>query len=213
MKINQVEELAGITKKNIRFYEDEGLLCPERNPENGYREYSLSDVAALKRIRLFRLLSIPISDIREINAGTLSVKECAERALRRQEEEKRSLECRKRILGEVSGKEGNLSDAEVEEWLQQIARMEKEGASFVDIRTKDVKKKKYGALIAAAVMIGVMAVMIAVMFWGEAEDPIPLWIFLFFIAIFAAIIVGIVIALWQRFRELNKGEEDEASKY
>ena len=26
MKIKQVEELVGITRKNIRFYEDEGLL-------------------------------------------------------------------------------------------------------------------------------------------------------------------------------------------
>ena len=26
MKIKQVEELVGITKKNIRFYEDQGLL-------------------------------------------------------------------------------------------------------------------------------------------------------------------------------------------
>ena len=36
MKINQVEELVGITKKNIRFYEDQGLISPERNRDNGY---------------------------------------------------------------------------------------------------------------------------------------------------------------------------------
>ena len=40
MKINQVEELVGITKKNIRFYEEQGLINPERNRDNGYREYS-----------------------------------------------------------------------------------------------------------------------------------------------------------------------------
>ena len=39
MKINEVEALAGITKKNIRFYEEQGLLNPRRNPENGYRDY------------------------------------------------------------------------------------------------------------------------------------------------------------------------------
>ena len=43
MKIKQVEELVGITKKNIRFYEDQGLLEVKR-AENGYREYSLNDV-------------------------------------------------------------------------------------------------------------------------------------------------------------------------
>ena len=39
MRINKVEELVGITKKNIRFYEEKGLLNPERNTENGYRMY------------------------------------------------------------------------------------------------------------------------------------------------------------------------------
>ena len=28
MKINEVEALVGITKKNIRFYEEQGLLKP-----------------------------------------------------------------------------------------------------------------------------------------------------------------------------------------
>ena len=31
MKINEVEALVGITKKNIRFYEEQGLLKPGRN--------------------------------------------------------------------------------------------------------------------------------------------------------------------------------------
>ena len=37
MKINDVEQILGITKANIRFYEKEGLLNPSRN-ENGYRD-------------------------------------------------------------------------------------------------------------------------------------------------------------------------------
>ena len=31
MKINEAEQLLGITKANIRFYEKEGLLTPSRN--------------------------------------------------------------------------------------------------------------------------------------------------------------------------------------
>ena len=42
MKIKQVEELVGITRKNIRFYEEQGLLNVER-AENGYREYHTAD--------------------------------------------------------------------------------------------------------------------------------------------------------------------------
>lgn len=43
MKIKHVEELVGITRKNIRFYEEQGLLNPER-AENGYREYHLEEL-------------------------------------------------------------------------------------------------------------------------------------------------------------------------
>lgn len=48
MKINEVEQQVNITKKNIRFYEQQGLLSPKRNLENGYRDYSEEDVTELK---------------------------------------------------------------------------------------------------------------------------------------------------------------------
>ena len=56
MKIKQVEELVGITRKNIRFYEDQGLLNVER-AENGYREYhpvSYTHLDVYKRQRIVR---------------------------------------------------------------------------------------------------------------------------------------------------------------
>ena len=43
MKINEVEAAVGVTKKNIRFYEEEGLISPSREPGNGYRSYSQAD--------------------------------------------------------------------------------------------------------------------------------------------------------------------------
>ena len=50
MKINEVETAVGVTKKNIRFYEEEGLIRPCREPGNGYRSYSQADVERLRRI-------------------------------------------------------------------------------------------------------------------------------------------------------------------
>ena len=47
MKINEVEERVGITKRNIRFYEKEGLLTPQRNSDNGYRDYGEEEVEVL----------------------------------------------------------------------------------------------------------------------------------------------------------------------
>ena len=81
MKINQVEELTGIPKKNIRFYEDQKLVSPQRNLSNGYREYSMDDVALLNRIKLFRKLGIPIESIRKMENGEEQLAEVEDEAL------------------------------------------------------------------------------------------------------------------------------------
>lgn len=65
MKIKQVEELVGITRKNIRFYEEQGLLNVER-AENGYREYHRADIARLQEIKLFRKMDISIEEMRAL---------------------------------------------------------------------------------------------------------------------------------------------------
>ena len=75
MKINEVESLAGITKKNIRFYEEQGLLSPRRNPENGYRDYGDEEVRVLRRIKLLRKLDVPIDEIRLMLQSTHTVGE------------------------------------------------------------------------------------------------------------------------------------------
>ncbi|MDE7044288.1 MAG: MerR family transcriptional regulator, partial [Acetatifactor sp.] len=66
MKINEVEQTIGITKKNIRFYEQEGLLNPSRNLSNGYRDYSETDLERLRQIKLLRKLDIPLEEIRRL---------------------------------------------------------------------------------------------------------------------------------------------------
>lgn len=65
MKIKQVEELVGITSKNIRFYEEQGLLTPER-AENGYREYHEENIKTLKKIKLLRKLGVPVEEIKSV---------------------------------------------------------------------------------------------------------------------------------------------------
>ena len=69
MKINEVEALVGITKKNIRFYEEQGLLAPKRNSENGYRDYGEAEVTVLRQIKLMRKLGVPLEEIRRMQSG------------------------------------------------------------------------------------------------------------------------------------------------
>lgn len=80
MKIKQVEELVGITRKNIRFYEEQGLLNVGRS-ENGYREYGMEDVKRLKQIRLLRRLAVPIDEIRQLFDGKYTLEDVLEHQL------------------------------------------------------------------------------------------------------------------------------------
>ena len=68
MKIKEIEERSGMSRANIRFYESEGLLAPERDT-NGYRDYSEHDLEALQRIKLLRTLRISLEEIKSIANG------------------------------------------------------------------------------------------------------------------------------------------------
>lgn len=69
MTIKEMEVAVGMTRANIRFYESEGLISPDRT-ENGYRVYSQEDLEVLKRIKLLRSLQISLEEIKELHNGT-----------------------------------------------------------------------------------------------------------------------------------------------
>ena len=92
MTIQEVEKLAGMTRANIRFYEKGGLLTPERNEANNYREYRDSDVEALRKIKYLRMLGISVKDIKRIIEKELELPEAAECRLEELKEEKKNLE-------------------------------------------------------------------------------------------------------------------------
>ena len=92
MKINEVEAAVGVTKKNIRFYEEEGLITPSREPGNGYRSYSQADVERLRRIKLLRKLDVPLAEIREMLEGQRTLAEGMSQQLERLRSRRADLE-------------------------------------------------------------------------------------------------------------------------
>ena len=102
MKINEVEALVGITKKNIRFYEAEGLLAPRRNSENGYRDYGEAEVDALRRIKLLRKLGVPLEEIRQMQRGAHTVGDGMRRHLVTLERERQNLDAAARLCGALA---------------------------------------------------------------------------------------------------------------
>ncbi|WP_285487189.1 MerR family transcriptional regulator [Amycolatopsis taiwanensis] len=50
MRIGELSRLSGVSQRLLRYYEEQGLLRPQRRP-SGYREYLSSDVAVVRQIR------------------------------------------------------------------------------------------------------------------------------------------------------------------
>ena len=208
-----MEELVGITRKNIRFYEDQGLLNVER-AENGYREYHQEDVIRLQEIKLFRKMDISIEEMKLLFEKKKSLQICLEQHLKELEHRKEGLLKMQDMCERLILEHRSLESLNAEDCLEEIEQMEKEGAKFMNVNKTDVhKKKRTGAIIGAAVMTVLMLVTIIIVFWANAQDPIPLGLLLLIAGIPAVIIAGTLIALAGRMKEIEGGEEDEASKY
>ena len=74
MKIKEVEMQTGITKANIRYYESQGLILPNRE-SNGYRTYDESHVKELLRIKLLRSLGLSIESIKALCDSKITLEE------------------------------------------------------------------------------------------------------------------------------------------
>ena len=63
MQINEVIQKVDLTKRAIKYYEEQGLISVNKD-KNGYRNYSEEDVKTLKEISVYRKLGISIKDIK-----------------------------------------------------------------------------------------------------------------------------------------------------
>ncbi len=216
MKINEVEAQVGITKKNIRFYEEQGLLSPRRNSENGYRDYGEAEVAVLRQIKLMRKLGVPLEEIRRMQAGG-TVADGMRRHLVTLEREHHSLEQSIRLCQSLKDREERLDALDAAELLEEMDRLEKTGTTFQDKQKQDLKPVRYaGAIVMALLTTALMAALIVLMVWGFTVDPTdapPLALLAVLVAIPGVVILGVLLALFQRIKEIQRGEEDDAKHY
>lgn len=214
MKINEVEQTIGITKKNIRFYEQEGLLNPSRNLSNGYREYSDEDLEILRQIKLLRKLDIPLEEIRSLQSRTLSLDDCLHRHLIVLNRKQKNLEANVKFCHRLLSENTELDSLNMQDLLTEMDHLEKGGTKFMDIRKRDRQQRKKGAFIGALSAILFMAVFLGIILWAVITEPglpLPLLIILLSLPILG--IIGTLAALRERLKEIEGGELDEASKY
>jgi len=65
MRIGEVVERLGLTPRTVKYYEELGLLTPQRSAGN-YRAYDEEDLERLERIRNLQNLGFSLAAIREL---------------------------------------------------------------------------------------------------------------------------------------------------
>ena len=67
-KIGMFAQMNHITIKTLRFYEEQGLLLPAYvDGENGYRYYTMNQMADIQRITALKQAGFTLDDIKLIN--------------------------------------------------------------------------------------------------------------------------------------------------
>lgn len=144
MKINELEKMLGLSKANIRYYESEGLITPNRT-ENGYRNYSDADAQLLKKIIVYRKLGIPISEIKSVLNNDKTLNDVIKSSIKDMESDIDTLNVAIEICEEIKNK--NIEDAnfDTDYFWNEINNREINGNEFIDIGNIDItpfKNKK-----------------------------------------------------------------------
>ncbi len=216
MKINEVETLVGITKKNIRFYEAEGLLTPRRNSENGYRDYGAAEVETLRRIKLLRKLGVPLEEIRKMQSGTHTVGDGMRRHLITLERDRENLEQSIRLCDQLTGCQERLTDLDAGAILAEMETMEQSGTTFQNKQKLDTRVRYVAPVVITLLTVLLMAGIVGLIVWGftiDAADAPPLGVVLVILAVPVIVIGGVLLALFQRIQEIGRGEEDDAKQF
>lgn len=78
--IKEIADLADVTTRTIRYYDEIGLLSPAETRENGYRYYNRDSLLRLQQILFFRELGVPLKEIyRMINHPDFKLVEALEK--------------------------------------------------------------------------------------------------------------------------------------
>lgn len=131
MNTKQMEELTGITRQNIRYYERQGLLEPARDAGNAYRDYSDEDVRRLKLIKMLRMLDMPLKEIKEVLDGTLPLKEAAAKQQEALLQQQKQIQAAVEVCANIRKEKSEAID--VDSYLDRMEHMAKSGSVFARI--------------------------------------------------------------------------------
>ena len=214
MLINEVENVVGLSKKSIRYYEENGLLSPKRKEENGYRIYTDDDIHKLKVIKFLRELDVPIRELNLLNEGKLTLEECLRMRIDKIKEVEEKFLTVKSLCEEIIKEKLDYNDIDIDKYFINIRVLNKEGFTMHKKKSNN-RKKIIGAFLSTLLfdLFFIFLIVLISYFQIIENDKCPWFLFIFLIFILALPILATSYNLYLRIKEILGGEEDEASKY
>ena len=136
MKIKEVEQLTGITKANIRYYESQGLISPNRESK-GYRTYGEIHVREKLKIKLLRILGLPIESIKALSDGKISLDEALSERKSQFQGQHQELAVSEKIINVMLDFDSAFHELDPEKYLI-LLEQEEENPIQRDVNTKPI---------------------------------------------------------------------------
>ena len=163
-----------------------------------------------------RKLGVPLEEIRKMQAGG-TVADGMRRHLVTLERERKSLEQSIQLCQSLKEREERLDALDAAALLDEMEQLGQRGTTFQDKQKNDLKPVRYiGAVVMALLTTALMVGIIGLMVWGFTVDPAdapPIALVVVMVSIPIVVILGVLLALFQRIKEIQKGEEEDAKHY
>ncbi len=154
-RANDLYKNLGLTRETLRYYEEIGLISPERNPSSQYREFSFQDITHLMAIDFYRKRGFTSIEIKNL-MGSGNQSESLNCLTRKMADLQKSIEMQKRMLRRlnatkefyehVTNEKGNFSIKQFPLFLVQdsfdavssLKEYQKNVLKYINLREDDI---------------------------------------------------------------------------
>lgn len=149
MKINELEDLLGVSRATIRYYEDQGLVTPPRTA-NGYRDYSDEEVWLFQKIIVLRKLGVSVPEIKDLIEGKADLQDVLEQNVDRLRSQQDEIAAAIEMTRIIETESADFDSIDSPKYLRTIYESEQKGSHFAEAKEISARQLNLSITLLAA---------------------------------------------------------------
>lgn len=170
MKINELEDLLGVSRATVRYYEEQGLVTPPRS-ENGYRDYGDEEVRLLQKILILRKLGVGVSEIKDLIEDKADMHDVLKRNMERLRAQQDEAAAALEMFGKIEKEAADFDSMDPPKYLKYIYEDEQKGSHYV--RAKEISARQLNLSITLLGSLVGVAIPQNKTFSEHSDEPLP----------------------------------------